>query len=91
MSGVLQIAIGVCFIILCSGFVKWGNMYFSNRKGRDKKAKQEEDRIVKRLERIEQRLTEVQDVMIALSEKIDYMDGMGAKPWSTKKADGKKS
>ena len=91
MSGVLQVAIGVCFIILCSGFVKWGNMYFSNRKGRDKKAKQEEDRIVKRLERVEQRLTEVQDVMIALSEKIDYMDGMGAKPWSTKKADGKKS
>ena len=91
MSGLLQVAIGVCFIILCSGFVKWGNMYFSNRKGRDKKAKQEEDRIVKRLERVEQRLTEVQDVMIALSEKIDYMDGMGAKPWSTKKADGKKS
>ena len=91
MSGFLQVAIGVCFIILCSGFVKWGTMYFSNRKGRDKKAKQEEDRIVKRLERVEQRLTEVQDVMIALSEKIDYMDGMGAKPWSTKKADGKKS
>jgi hypothetical protein len=56
-----------------------------------KKSEQEEDRIVKRLERVEQRLTEVQDVMIALSEKIDYMDGMGAKPWSTKKADGKKS
>ncbi len=91
MSGFLQVAIGVCFIILCSGFVKWGNQYYSSRKGRNKKAKQEEDRIVKRLERVEQRLTEVQDVMIALSEKIDYMDGMGAKPWSTKKADGKKS
>ena len=91
MNGVLQVAIGVCFIILCSGFVKWGNMHFSSRKGQNKKAKQEEDRIVKRLERVEQRLTEVQDVMIALSEKIDYMDGMGAKPWSTKKADGKKS
>ena len=74
MSGFLQIAIGVCFIILCSGFVKWGNMYFSNRKGRDKKAKQEEDRIVKRLERVEQRLIEVQDVMIALSEKIDRLE-----------------
>ena len=74
MSGVLQVAIGVCFIILCCGFVKWGNMYFSHRKGRDKKAKQEEDRIVKRLERVEQRLTEVQDVMIALSEKIDRLE-----------------
>ncbi len=91
MSGVLQVAIGVCFIILCSGFVKWGNMYFSNRKGRDKKAKQEEDRIVKRLERIEQRLTEVQDVMIALSEKIDYMDGMGAKSRVRKRQMGTES
>lgn len=91
MSGVLQVAIGVCFIILCSGFIKWGNMYFSNRKGRDKKAKQEEDRIVKRLERIEQRLTEVQDVMIALSEKIDYMDGVGTKSRVRKRQMGTES
>ena len=91
MSGFLQVAIGVCFIILCSGFVKWGNMYFSNRKGRDKKAKQEEDRIVKRLERVEQRLTEVQDVMIALSEKIDYMDGVGTKSRVRKRQMGTES
>ena len=48
MNGFLQVAIGVCFIILCSGLVSWGNKYYSSRKGRDKKAKQEEDRIVKR-------------------------------------------
>jgi hypothetical protein len=81
MNGVLQVAIGVCLIILCSGLVNWGNKYYSSRKRRDKKAKEEEDLIVKRLERVEQRLTEVQDVMIALSEKIDHMDGVGAKPW----------
>ena len=81
MSGVLQIAIGVCLIILCSGLVNWGNKYYSSRKRRDKKSEQEEDRIVKRLERVEQRLTEVQDVMIALSEKIDHMDGVGSKSW----------
>ncbi|MXX38561.1 MAG: hypothetical protein F4Z85_10960 [Gemmatimonadetes bacterium] len=91
MNWFLQLAIGVCLIILCSGLVNWGNKYYSSRKRRDKKAKEEEDLIAKRLEQVEQRLTEVQDVMIALSEKIDYMDGMGAKPWSTKKADGKKS
>ena len=91
MNWFLQVAIGVCLIILCSGLVNWGNQYYSSRKRRDKKAKGEEDRIVKRLEQVEQRLTEVQDVMIALSEKIDYMDGMGDKPWITKKADGKKS
>ncbi|MCE2446937.1 MAG: hypothetical protein J4F35_00690 [Candidatus Latescibacteria bacterium] len=91
MSGFLQVAIGIGFIILCGGLVNWGNMYFSGRKRRDKKSEQEEDRIVKRLERVEQRLTEVQDVMIALSEKIDYMDGVGTKPWNAKKADGEKS
>ena len=74
MSGFLQIAIGVCLIILCSGLVNWGNRYYSSRRGRDKKAKEEEDRIVKRLERVEQRLTEVQDVMIAVSEKIDRLE-----------------
>lgn len=81
MSGFLQVAIGICFIVLCGGLVNWGNMYFSSRKRRDKKAKEEEDRIVKRLERVEQRLTEVQDVMIALSEKIDHIDGVGSKSW----------
>ena len=74
MSGVLQIAIGVCLIILCSGLVNWGNKYYSIRKRRDKKAKEEEDLIAKRLEQVEQRLTEVQDVMIALSEKIDRLE-----------------
>ena len=91
MSGFLQIAIGVCLIILCSGLVNWGNKYYSSRKGRDKKAKQEEDRIVKRLERVEQRLTEVQDVMIALSEKIDYMDDVGTKPRARKEQMGTES
>ena len=74
MSGVLQVAIGVCLIILCCGLVNWGNKYYSSRRRLDKKAKQEEDRIVQRLERVEQRLTEVQDVMIALSEKIDRLE-----------------
>ena len=74
MSGFLQVAVGVCLIILCSGLVNWGNKYYSSRRSQDKKAKQEEDRIVKRLERVEQRLTEVQDVMIALSEKIDRLE-----------------
>lgn len=50
MSGFLQVAIGICLIILCSGLVNWGNKYYSSRKRRDKKAKEEEDLIVKRLE-----------------------------------------
>ena len=91
MSGFLQVAIGVCLIILCSGLVNWGNKYYSSLKRRDKKSEQEEDRIVKRLERVEQRLTEVQDVMITLSEKIDYMDDVGTKPRARKEQMGTKS
>ena len=88
MSGFLQVAIGVCFIILCSGFVKLCIFRTARDGARGKKAKQEEDRIVKRLERVEQRLTEVQDVMIALSEKIDYIDGAGSKSWERQEPQG---
>lgn len=41
----------------------------------------EPDELRERLAGMEQRLTEVQDVMIALSEKIDHMDGVGSKSW----------
>ena len=40
----------------------------------------ESDELRERLAGVEQRLTEVQDVMIALSEKIDHMEGAGTKP-----------
>ncbi len=70
MNGFLQVAIGVCLIILCSGLVNWS----ISHKRRNKRSEQEEDQIVKRLKRVEQRLTEVQDVMIALSEKIDQIE-----------------
>ena len=41
----------------------------------------EPNELRERLAGVEQRLTEVQDVMIALSEKIDHMDGTGSKSW----------
>jgi len=41
----------------------------------------EPNELRERLVSVEQRLTEVQDVMIALSEKIDHMDGVGSKSW----------
>ena len=41
----------------------------------------ESDELRGRLAGVEQRLTEVQDVMIALSEKIDHMDEVGSKSW----------
>ena len=74
MSWFLHIAIGGGIIILCGGLVNWGNMYFGSRYKRSKQELKEEDQIAKRLNEIERRLTDVQDVMIALSEKIDRME-----------------
>lgn len=74
MSWFLHIAIGVGIITLCGGLVNWGNMYFASRYKRSKQELKEEDQIAKRLNEIERRLTDVQDVMIALSEKIDRME-----------------
>ena len=41
----------------------------------------EPDELRERLAAVEQRLTEVQDVMLTLSEKIDHMDGVKSKSW----------
>lgn len=49
------------------------------------------DELRERLVAVEQRLTEVQDVMIALSEKIDRMEGAEVEPWSAKNDESKAS
>ena len=74
MSWLLQIAIGISLIILCGGVVNWVNMYCESRYKRSKKERKEEDQLGLRLNVIDHRLTEVQDVMIAISEKIDRME-----------------
>lgn len=48
----------------------------------------EPDELRERLDGVEQRLTEVQDVMIALSEKIDHMDDVGSKSWERQEPRG---
>ena len=73
MNWLLQIAIGVGIIILCGGLVNWGNIYLSDLK-KTKKGRKEDDQLGLRLNDIDRRLTDVQDVMIALSEKMDRMD-----------------
>lgn len=74
MNWLLQIAIGISLIILCGGVVNWVNMYCESRYKRSKRERKEEDQLGQRLEIMERRLTEVQDVMIALSEKFDRME-----------------
>lgn len=68
MSWFLYLALGICLIIFVGGVVNWVNLYLEKQPNRQRK---EEERLEERLAEIERRLTEVQDVMIALSEKFD--------------------
>ena len=75
MPVLLQIAVGIGVIILCGGIVNWVNKYMEGVKqqmkyGRSDSAVGSDER----LREIERRLTDVQDVMIALSEKFDRME-----------------
>ncbi|MBT3344317.1 MAG: hypothetical protein HN712_07935 [Gemmatimonadetes bacterium] len=60
---------GVVAIILVGGFVSWGNTYFKNRSSAIVSTADED--VLDRLSQIERRLTDTQDVMLALSEKLD--------------------
>ena len=61
-------------IMLCGGVVNWVNMFCESRYARNTKDRGEEDQLGMRLNAIDHRFTEVQDVMTALSEKIDRME-----------------
>jgi len=52
-------------------------MFCESRYSRNTKDRGEEDQLGMPLDAIDHRLTEVQDVMIALSEKIDGMEERG--------------
>ena len=59
---------------MCAGLVRWGNLYFGNRYRKSGQDRAAEDRAEHRLDEIDRRLTEVQDVMIVLSEKFDRFE-----------------
>ena len=75
MSWFIKLAIGVGIIILCGGLVNFMSIYFGARYKKSKKALYAEDQIATRLNEIKRCLTDVQDVMIALTEKMDRMEG----------------
>jgi hypothetical protein len=77
MGWVLEVLFGICLIILCSGLVNY--LGIRARKGypeveRKKIDDESMDMLYARLDTLEQRMTDVQDVMIALSEKFDRWD-----------------
>ena len=76
MGWLMEMALGVCLIILCGGAVNAINTHVKKKPQKKESGKRmgkdgEEDGIDVRLTEIERRLTDVQDVMIALSEKFD--------------------
>ncbi len=75
MPVLLQIAVGIGIITLCGGIVSWVCMYMEGvrkqmKDGRGATVVASDDR----LREIERRLTDVQDVMIAISEKMDRLE-----------------
>ena len=62
--------LGAIFIILAIGLT----VFIIRRGGRSKTANRDLEELTGRLEAIERRLTDTQDVMIALSEKYDRLD-----------------
>ena len=76
MAFVIDIALAICLVILAAGAVHWVNTYLGQRGSagaRDAAAGRGAD-LDERLDDMERRLTDVQDVMIALSEKFDRWD-----------------
>ena len=57
-------------IILVSGLVHWGNTYYFKQRSSAAVSTADDD-VLERLSQIERRLTDTQDVMLALSEKLD--------------------
>lgn len=75
MSVLMQIAVGVSLIILSAGVVNWVNIYMGAiKKGAKISGPNGALGNDERLREIERRLTDVQDVMIALNEKFDRWD-----------------
>ena len=74
MNWLFELLLGVCLIILCSGIVNYINIRARRsypKKKRDKEGDEDMVALHGRLDVMEQRLTDVQDVMIILSEKFD--------------------
>jgi hypothetical protein len=76
MGWLMEMALGVCLIILCGGAVNAINTHVKKKPkqaeaGRGMGKEGDVEGIDARLTEIERRMTDVQDVMIALSEKFD--------------------
>ena len=61
----IEIGLGISFIILASAILK-----YVERRNRDSIPSEAEERLMLRLDELERRITDVQDVMITIDEKL---------------------
>ncbi|MBM3279015.1 MAG: hypothetical protein FJY95_13165 [Candidatus Handelsmanbacteria bacterium] len=68
------ICLGVCGIILCGGLVKWVNLNMEKRQLGKKQAKEFDALIEGRLAELEHRLSDIQEVVLAIGEKLEQLE-----------------
>ena len=74
MGSVLQVAFGICLIILAGGLVAYMNDRKRPRSKNNGIGSDHAEKIEARLDGLEQRLTDIQDVMITIDEKLSRME-----------------
>ena len=70
MEVVLIVFLGVCGIILSGGLVNWVNIYMEKQAMGKKQA----EALQVRLDEMERRLADIQEVVLAIDEKLEYFD-----------------
>ena len=71
MSWILEIFLGLCVLTLCGGLTVWLMGKSSQESKSPAKCEKVLEEVQNRLDQVDRRLTDVQDVMITLSEKFD--------------------
>ena len=75
MSWLPTMMLCIGFVILCGGVANLISKYAESRYGEGASGAIAGDEVNRRLDEVEKRLSDVLDVMIALSEKFDHWEG----------------
>ena len=70
MEVVLIVFLGVCGIILSGGIVNWVNIYMEKQA----MGKKQSEALQSRLSEMERRLADIQELVLAIDEKLEYLE-----------------
>ena len=76
MSWIMSLAVGTCMVILVGGIViaVWGWLFSGMEKGAGAKDAERVADLETRMAELERRLTDTQDIVISVSEKLDRLE-----------------